>query len=106
MDKTQKFRKIKAYAVSVEKAEEALKAIELPGVVSVQIIDNLLRLGAAFDVRETFVGLALEANLQATKEIRKLASGGAIALIHRRRHITAWADGHGPAPRAPHPYDR
>src|SRR3990170_3106941 len=35
--------KIRRYGVSVEKAEEALKAIEYPGVVSVQIIYNLFR---------------------------------------------------------------
>jgi aryl-alcohol dehydrogenase-like predicted oxidoreductase len=35
--------KIRHYGVSVEKAEEALKAIEYPGVVSVQIIYNLFR---------------------------------------------------------------
>ncbi len=35
--------KIAHYGVSVEKVEEALKAIEYPGVVSVQIIFNLFR---------------------------------------------------------------
>jgi aryl-alcohol dehydrogenase-like predicted oxidoreductase len=35
--------KIRRYGVSVEKVEEALKAIEYPGVVSVQIIYNLFR---------------------------------------------------------------
>jgi aryl-alcohol dehydrogenase-like predicted oxidoreductase len=35
--------KIGSYGVSVEKVEEALKAIEYPGVVSVQIIYNILR---------------------------------------------------------------
>jgi aryl-alcohol dehydrogenase-like predicted oxidoreductase len=36
-------RKIRFYGVSVEKAEEALKAIEYPGVASVQIIYNIFR---------------------------------------------------------------
>ena len=36
--------KIKHYGVSVEKVEEALKAIEYPGVQSVQIIFNMFRL--------------------------------------------------------------
>ena len=36
--------KIKHYGVSVEKVEEALKAIEFPGVESVQIIFNMFRL--------------------------------------------------------------
>src|SRR6185369_3526177 len=35
--------KLKFFGVSVEKVEEALKAIEYPGVQSVQIIFNLLR---------------------------------------------------------------
>jgi aryl-alcohol dehydrogenase-like predicted oxidoreductase len=35
--------KIRSYGVSVEKVEEALKAIEYPGVVSVQIIYNMFR---------------------------------------------------------------
>lgn len=35
--------KIKGYGVSVEKVEEALKAIEYPGVLSVQIIYNIFR---------------------------------------------------------------
>lgn len=35
--------KIAAYGVSVEKVEEALKAIEFPGVASVQIIYNIFR---------------------------------------------------------------
>jgi aryl-alcohol dehydrogenase-like predicted oxidoreductase len=35
--------KIAAYGVSVEKVEEALKAIEYPGVASVQIIFNMFR---------------------------------------------------------------
>ncbi len=43
MDDLQQAGKIKAYGVSVEKVEEALKAIEYPGVVSVQIIYNMFR---------------------------------------------------------------
>jgi aryl-alcohol dehydrogenase-like predicted oxidoreductase len=35
--------KLKRYGVSVEKVEEALKAIEFPGVASVQIIYNIFR---------------------------------------------------------------
>ena len=35
--------KIRDYGVSVERVEEALKAIEYPGVVSVQIIFNIFR---------------------------------------------------------------
>lgn len=43
LDDLQKAGKIKGYGVSVEKAEEALKAIEFPGVVSIQIIYNIFR---------------------------------------------------------------
>jgi len=39
--------KIRCYGVSVEKVEEALKAIEYPGVQSVQIIFNMFRLRPA-----------------------------------------------------------
>jgi aryl-alcohol dehydrogenase-like predicted oxidoreductase len=39
--------KLLYYGVSVEKAEEALKAIEFPGVQTVQIIFNMLRLRPA-----------------------------------------------------------
>jgi aryl-alcohol dehydrogenase-like predicted oxidoreductase len=39
--------KIRHYGVSVEKVEEALKAIEFPGVKSVQIIFNMFRLRPA-----------------------------------------------------------
>ncbi|MCQ9148143.1 aldo/keto reductase [Brucella sp. BTU2] len=43
MDKMVKAGKILNYGVSVEKVEEALKAIEYPGVASVQIIYNIFR---------------------------------------------------------------
>lgn len=43
MDELKAAGKIKAYGVSVERVEEALKAIEYPGVVSIQIIYNLFR---------------------------------------------------------------
>ncbi len=43
MDDLVKAGKIKHYGVSVEKVEEALKAIEYPGVKTVQIIFNMFR---------------------------------------------------------------
>jgi aryl-alcohol dehydrogenase-like predicted oxidoreductase len=43
LEEIRKAGKIKHYGVSVEKVEEALKAIEYPGVVSVQIIFNMFR---------------------------------------------------------------
>ncbi|WP_062350327.1 aldo/keto reductase [Herbidospora yilanensis] len=53
--------RMKNYAVSVETREEALKAIARPGVASVQIILNMLRLGPLAEVlpaaRKAGVGL-------------------------------------------------
>jgi len=43
LEEIRKAGKIKHYGVSVEKVEEALKAIEYPGVTSVQIIFNIFR---------------------------------------------------------------
>ncbi len=43
MDRLKAEGKIRAYGVSVEKVEEGLKAIEFPGVASVQIIFNMFR---------------------------------------------------------------
>lgn len=43
LEEIRKTGKIKHYGVSVEKVEEALKAIEYPGVASVQIIFNMFR---------------------------------------------------------------
>ncbi|MBY5354138.1 aldo/keto reductase [Rhizobium leguminosarum] len=43
LDALQKAGKIKSYGVSVEKVEDGLKAIEYPGVVSIQIIYNIFR---------------------------------------------------------------
>jgi aryl-alcohol dehydrogenase-like predicted oxidoreductase len=43
LDELQQEGKLRHYGVSVEKVEEALKAIEFPGVQSVQIIYNMLR---------------------------------------------------------------
>ncbi|MBW4021969.1 MAG: aldo/keto reductase [Proteobacteria bacterium] len=43
LDRLKAQGKIRDYGVSVERVEEALKAIEFPGVVSVQIIFNIFR---------------------------------------------------------------
>ncbi|ARQ09711.1 aldo/keto reductase protein [Rhizobium etli] len=43
LDALQSAGKIKGYGVSVEKVEDGLKAIEYPGVVSIQIIYNIFR---------------------------------------------------------------
>ena len=47
LDNLKKKGKILNYGVSIEKVEEALKAIEYPGVASVQIIYNMFRLKPA-----------------------------------------------------------
>ena len=43
MDRLQREGKIRFHGVSVEKVEEGLKALEYPGVVSVQIVYNMFR---------------------------------------------------------------
>lgn len=43
LDRIKREGKIRDYGVSVERIEEALKAIEYPGVISVQIIFNMFR---------------------------------------------------------------
>ncbi len=53
LDRIKREGKIRDYGVSVERIEEALKAVEYPGVVSVQIIFNIFRqrpAGLFFDV--------------------------------------------------------
>ncbi|MDO9418123.1 aldo/keto reductase [Pararhizobium sp.] len=62
--------KIRNYGVSVERVEEALKAIEYPGVVSVQIIFNAFRQRPA----ERFFALAQEKNVAIIARV-PLASG-------------------------------
>jgi aryl-alcohol dehydrogenase-like predicted oxidoreductase len=62
--------KIRNYGVSVERVEEALKAIEYPGVVSVQIIFNAFRLRPS----EHFFSQAREKNVAIIARV-PLASG-------------------------------
>jgi len=61
---------VRAYGVSVEKVEEALKAIEYPGVVTVQIIFNAFRQRPA----EVFLGKAAEHDVGVIARV-PLASG-------------------------------
>jgi aryl-alcohol dehydrogenase-like predicted oxidoreductase len=70
MDEMVKAGKIKNYGVSVEKIDEALKAIEYPNVVSVQIIFNAFRQRPA----EVFFMKALEKNITVIARV-PLASG-------------------------------
>jgi aryl-alcohol dehydrogenase-like predicted oxidoreductase len=62
--------KIRHYGVSVEKVEEALKAIEYPGVAAVQIIFNAFRLRPA----SLFFGLAAQRDVGVIARV-PLASG-------------------------------
>lgn len=62
--------KLRHYGVSVEKVEEAMKAVEFPGVVSVQIIWNAFRLRPA----ERFFPLAREKGVAVIARV-PLASG-------------------------------
>lgn len=62
--------KIRFYGVSVEKVEEAIKAVEFPNVQSVQIIFNLFRMRPA----ERFFPLAMEKNVGILARV-PLASG-------------------------------
>ncbi len=62
--------KIQHYGVSVEKVSEALRAIQRPGVASVQIIFNLMRLKPA----EDFFPAAKQANVGVIARV-PLASG-------------------------------
>lgn len=62
--------KIRHYGVSVERVEEAVKAVEFPGVVSVQIIFNIFRQRPA----ERFFALAKEKDVAILARV-PLASG-------------------------------
>jgi aryl-alcohol dehydrogenase-like predicted oxidoreductase len=70
LDDLAKAGKIRNYGVSVERVEEALKAIDYPGVVSVQIIFNIFRLRPA----EVFFGLAKQRRVAVIARV-PLASG-------------------------------
>jgi aryl-alcohol dehydrogenase-like predicted oxidoreductase len=61
---------VRAYGVSVERVEEALKAIEFPGVATVQIIFNIFRQRPA----ELFFGRAVERDVGVIARV-PLASG-------------------------------
>ncbi|MEZ4847333.1 MAG: aldo/keto reductase [Bacteroidia bacterium] len=52
LDELKRIGKIKHYGVSVEKVSEALRAIQRPGVATVQIIFNMMRLKPAEDFFE------------------------------------------------------
>ena len=70
LDKLKKKGKILNYGVSVEKVEEALKAMEYPGVSTIQIIYNMFRLKPA----ELFFKVASKSNVGIIVRV-PLASG-------------------------------
>jgi len=70
MDRLQREGKLRHYGVSVEKVEEGLKALEYPGVVSVQIIFNMFRQRPA----ERFLALAQQRQVAVIARV-PLASG-------------------------------
>ncbi len=76
--------KIRNYGVSVEKVEEALKAIEYPGVVSVQIIYNIFRQRPA----ELFLQQARARNIAVIARV-PLASGLLTGKMNKQTHFAA-----------------
>ena len=76
--------KIRNYGVSVEKVEEALKAIEYPGVVSVQIIYNIFRQRPA----ELFFKQAKARNIAVIARV-PLASGLLTGKMHKQTQFAA-----------------
>ena len=84
LDGLQQSGKIKGYGVSVEKVEEALKAIEFPGVVSIQIIYNLFRQRPA----DLFFQEARRRNIAVIARV-PLASGLLSGKITRDTHFAS-----------------
>ena len=76
--------KLRYYGVSVERVEEALKAIEFPGVQSVQIIFNCFRQRPA----EVFFPLAKERKVGILARV-PLASGMLTGKLRRDSHFAA-----------------
>ncbi len=76
--------KLAHYGVSVEKVEEGIKALDYPGVVSVQIIFNMFRQRPA----ELFFKLAKEADVGVVTRV-PLASG---LLTGKMRHDSSFAE--------------
>lgn len=85
MDDLVKQGKIRHYGVSVERVEEALKAIEYPGVATVQIIYNMFRQRPA----ERFFAAAAERDVGVIVRV-PLASG---LLTGKMRRDTVFASG-------------
>jgi aryl-alcohol dehydrogenase-like predicted oxidoreductase len=88
LDDLVKAGKIRHYGVSVEKIEEALKAIEYPGVQSVQVIFNLLRQRPAdLLLRETLarrVGILARVPLSSGMLTGRMGAGSRFAADDHR----------------------
>jgi len=84
LDDLRQAGKIQSYGVSVEKVEEALKAIEYPDVVSIQIIYNLFRQRPA----DLFFKEARRKNVAAIVRV-PLASGLLSGKINRETAFAA-----------------
>lgn len=76
--------KLRFYGVSVERVEEALKAVEFPNVQSVQIIFNLVRHRPI----ERFFPLAIEKKVGILARV-PLASGLLTGKINKQTHFAA-----------------
>ena len=84
LDDLTKAGKIRHYGVSVEKVEEAIKAIQFPNVKTVQIIFNLFRLRPA----EMFFAMAKKQNIGILARV-PLASGLLTGKITRGTQFAA-----------------
>src|SRR3984957_11169130 len=84
LDELKKAGKILHYGVSVEKVEEALKAIEFPGIATVQIIFNIFRQRA----KELFFPLAQQRDVGILVRL-PLSSGLLTGKIHRNTEFAA-----------------
>jgi aryl-alcohol dehydrogenase-like predicted oxidoreductase len=84
LDRLKEAGKIAHYGVSVEKVEEAIKAIEYPGVESVQIVFNIFRQRP----RERFFAMAAERDVAVLARV-PLASG---MLTGKMTPATEFAD--------------
>jgi aryl-alcohol dehydrogenase-like predicted oxidoreductase len=84
LDELKKAGKILHYGVSVEKVEEALKAIEFPGIATVQIIFNIFRQRA----KELFFPLAQQRDVGILVRL-PLSSGLLTGKINRNTEFAA-----------------
>ena len=84
LDEMERQGKIRHYGVSVEKVEEALKALEFPGVCSIQIVFNMFRHRPA----ATFLSEARRRRVGVLARV-PLASGLLTGRIHRDTQFAA-----------------